>query len=84
MLQLLGSSHVIFTMTSYRVCLAVRFKVLDGIHKIEKSLFWFSGDTRDCRERFSSGTEEMDMKPRKEKLSRHLEIKERTLWLGEV
>lgn len=71
-------------MISYRVWLVVCFKVLDGIYKIEKFLFWFLGDIRDCRERFLFGIEEMDMKFRKEKLSRYLEIKERIFWLGEV
>lgn len=33
------------------VLLAVCVKVLDGMTKREKSLFWFLGDTINCRER---------------------------------
>lgn len=40
----LGNSCVILVMTSYGVSCC-----LDGIDETEKALFWFLGDTTDCR-----------------------------------
>ena len=39
-----GNSHVVLVMTSYGVSCW-----LDGIDETEKALFWFLGDTADCR-----------------------------------
>lgn len=72
-----GNSHIILVMTSYSVSCW-----LDGINETEKALFWFLGDTVDCRAKcFHLELGRWIWNP--EKLTHYLKIVEWAPWLGE-
>ena len=72
-----GNSHVVLVMTSYGVSCW-----LDGIDETEKALFWFLGDTADCRmKRFHLELGRWIWNP--ETLTHYLKIVEWAPWLGE-